>query len=179
MKYSQLLLLLACCCLFSCDVVQVEGIGDGDQEEGVAPIYASADGWDQIYASEPQPIQYLGKIYYKDQLIFVNERNKGIHILDNSNPMAPLPIHFIHILGNEDIAIKGNILYADNISDLVAIDISDLANIEVTSRVKDLYDRGKKDYPDGYNGYFECVDPAKGIVIGWEEKILDNPACRR
>ncbi len=172
--FSLLLLLCAGCEVLTTSEIDPPGIVDG-----VKPIYASSEDWDVITAIAPQPIGNLGKIYYKYPYIYVNERNKGIHILDNTTPENPLPIKFIEVLGSEDIAIKGNYLYADNITDLVTIDISDLENISVTSRVKDLYDESKKDYPDGYNGFFECVDPTKGIVVGWENATLDNPACLR
>ncbi len=162
-----------------CEVLSTSEIDPPGIVEGVKPIYASSENWNVITSMEPQPIKNLGKIYYKYPYIFVNERNKGIHILDNTTPENPLPIRFIEVLGSEDIAIKGNYLYADNITDLVTIDISDIENIEVTSRVADLYAEAKKEYPDGYTGYFECVDPSKGIVAGWEKTTLDNPACLR
>jgi len=169
-----ILLLFAGCEVLSTSEIQPPGI-----VEGVKPIYSSSENWDVISAKEPQPINNLGKIYYKFPYIFVNERNKGIHILDNTTPENPLPLKFIEVPGSEDIAIKGNYLYVDNITDLVTIDISDLENIAVTNRVKDLYNESRKVYPDGYSGYFECVDASKGIVVGWENATLNNPACLR
>ncbi len=162
-----------------CDVIEFEDTEEVGIVEGVRPIYAPAENWDEIIATDPQPIRNLGKIYYKDPYIFVNERYKGIHILDNTDPANPIAIGFIQITGNEDIAIKGNILYADNVTDLVAIDISNLQNIELKSRTKDLYSSRKKSFPDGFSGYFECIDPNKGIVVGWESVSLENPSCIR
>lgn len=173
-------LTLLCVLLFSaCEPLEVSSPEPVGIVDGVKPIYAAEDDWDLIESSDPRPIQNLGKIYYKDQLIYVNERNKGIHIIDNTNPETPIPIYFISIPGSEDIAIKGNILYADNITDLVAIDISDINNVQVVKRIEGLYPDSKKTYPDGYSGYFECVDETLGIVIGWEETLLDNPTCFR
>jgi hypothetical protein len=34
-------------------------------------------------------IKQAGKIYFKDSYIFVNEVNKGIHVIDNSIPASP------------------------------------------------------------------------------------------
>ncbi|HZE84528.1 MAG TPA: hypothetical protein VE035_09475, partial [Puia sp.] len=67
-----------------------------------------------------------GKIYVKDQYIFLNDIDKGIHVYDNSDPSHPVQTAFLNIPGNEDIAVKGNMLYADMYGDLLAIDISDL-----------------------------------------------------
>jgi len=178
-KNQLLILFLGLIAITGCEVIDRESTAPIGIVEGVKPIYAAKEGWDVIQTKAPQPIQHLGKIYYKDPYIYVNERNQGVHILDNTNPFAPVPIKFIKISGNEDIAIKGDILYVDNITDLVSINISDLENIEVTSRVKDLYQESKKAFPDGYNGYFECVDDSKGIVIGWEKAQLENPTCFR
>lgn len=163
----------------ACELVDLENIEDVGVQEGVRPIYADFDDWDEIISLPPQPIGTLGKIYYKDPYLYVNERFKGIHVYDNSDPTMPVPIAFIQIFGSEDIAITGDILYADNYTDLVAIDISDINNVRVVNRVKDLYTRESKAYPEGYSGYFECVDEDRGLVVGWEEAELVNPRCLR
>ena len=127
-------LVLASLFMAACELIEFNTVEPVGTVEGVRPVYFSADDWDQITATDPQPIENLGKIYYKDSFIYVNERNKGIHVIDNTNPAHPMPVRFINVAGSEDIAIKGNILYADNITDLVAIDISDFNNIRVTKR---------------------------------------------
>ena len=44
----------------------------------------------------------------------------------------------------------------------------------------ELFDKFVGDiFPEGYSGFFECVDPTKGTVIGWSEKILLEPQCWR
>lgn len=162
----------------SCELIDVQDIEVGMQQ-GVRPIYAENEVWDEVKSLPPQPIGNLGKIYYKAPYIFVNERFRGIHVLDNTDPSDPTAVVFIQIYGCEDIAISGNILYADNYTDLVVIDISDLNNVKEVDRIKDLYTREQKRFPDGYSGYFECVDAARGFVVGWEEVELMNPECRR
>jgi hypothetical protein len=163
----------------ACELVDLDNIEDVGLQEGVRPIYADLEAWDEIISLPPQPIGALGKIYYKDPYLFVNERFKGIHVYDNSDPTAPVAIAFIQIFGSEDIAITGDILYADNYTDLVVIDISDINNVKVVNRVKDLYTRESKAYPEGFSGYFECVDESRGLVVGWEEAELVNPRCLR
>lgn len=75
-------------------------------------------------SSTSQPVQSPGKIYIYGNYIFLNESDKGIHIIDNTQPTAPKNIAFIPIPGNADLAVTGNILYADSYSDLVSFDIS-------------------------------------------------------
>lgn len=148
--------------------------------QGLAPIYSGAD-WKTIQTVDPQPIQQLGKIYYKTGFIFVGEVGKGIHIIDNRNPSDPKRVKFLEINGNTDIAIKGNMMYANNAKDLVVLDISNLDNITLLKRVPDVFPLldGSGMFPAGYSGYFECVDSKKGVVIGWEEMTLNNPECWR
>ena len=163
----------------ACELLEIEGVNEVGLQQGVRPIYAALDGWDEIVSLPPQPIGNLGKIYYKDPYIFVNERFRGFHVVDNSDPNRPEPIAFIQIFGSEDIAIKENILYADNYTDLVAIDITDIHNVQVVSRVKNLYAPESKAYPEGFSGYFECVEEDRGFVVGWEKAELLDPQCLR
>lgn len=87
-------------------------------------------------------IQDPGKMYAKDNYLFINEIRNGIHIIDNHDPSSPVNISFIQIPGNGDLAIQGDILYADSYSDMVSFDISDPANIKETGRVNNMYKTG-------------------------------------
>ena len=60
-------------------------------------------------------------------------------MIDNTNPASPQNIAFIDIPGNLDIAIKGNIMYADNYADLLTIDISDMQNPNLTCRDEEVF----------------------------------------
>lgn len=170
--YLCLLLFIAACV----EEPQVEPVG---VVEGLKPVYIEEDVVEDIVSLPPQPIKQLGKIYYKDDFLFVSEISRGIHIINNSDPTQPTKVGFIQVNGSRDIAIKGNILYTDNITDLVAIDISDFNDVKEVKRIKDLYSAEDFQYPDSYEGPFECYDPAKGVVIGWETATLNNPECWR
>jgi hypothetical protein len=107
------------------------------------PIYTSVDAvLAGINGNPSQPIASTGKIYVKGSLIFLNDVDKGIHIIDNSDPAHPVQTAFLNIPGNEDIAVKGNTLYADMYGDLLAVDISDLHHVSVTSRIHDVFHSG-------------------------------------
>ncbi len=79
-----------------------------------------------VQAESPRSLRNPGKIYAIGQYLLINERNEGIHVIDNSNPAAPTPVVFWKIDGNVDMAIAGNYLYADQYVDLLTIDISNL-----------------------------------------------------
>lgn len=78
----------------------------------------------EMKSTAARPMENTGKINVFGQYIFMNEVQKGIHVIDNSNPAAPKNIGFINIPGNVDLAVKGNYLYADCYSDIVVFDIS-------------------------------------------------------
>ena len=72
-----------------------------------------------------------GQIYIKDSYIYLNELNSGIHVIDNINPAHPVQVAFLNIPGNQNIGIRGNILFADMYSDLLAIDISNIKQVKI------------------------------------------------
>ncbi len=91
-------------------------------------------------ATEPaQPLDNPGKIYIYEDYLFINEPTKGIHILNNENPANPINLSFIPIAGNVDLAVNGNILYADNYVDLLAFDLSNINDIQLLKRVEDVF----------------------------------------
>lgn len=97
------------------------------------PIYKTKqEVWANIKSAAPEELSSPGKIYYKDGFVFLNELNKGVHIIDVRNTSAPRNIAFIHIPGAVDMAVRGNILYADMYTDLVAVDITQPASVKLT-----------------------------------------------
>ena len=92
-----------------------------------------------IKSTSPQPLRSTGKIYLFGKYIFLNEPNRGIHIIDNSNPSKPKNISFIPIPGNVDMAVKGNTLYADCHSDLVTLDISNPQQVTVKKILDNVF----------------------------------------
>lgn len=106
----------------------------------VTPVYTTKSTViANINGSASEPIGSIGRIYIKDQFIYLNEPDKGIHIIDNTNPASPRQIAFLNIPGNQEVAIKGNTLYADMYRDLMAIDISDPHQIKVTGTAHEVF----------------------------------------
>jgi len=98
-----------------------------------------------IETEAPRKMERPGKLYVKNNYLFINELKKGIHVIDNSNPSNPTPVSFIKIPGNGDIAVRGDILYADSYSDVVVLDISNPKKVVEFSRVNDLFNSGNFD----------------------------------
>lgn len=127
------------------------------------PVYKSkAEVLQNIKSAAPQPLQQTGKLFVHGNYIFINELNKGVHIIDNANPLSPKNISFIALPGNIDLAVKNNTLYADLYTDLVTIDITDPANA-VVKKVS------TKVFPErGYvNGF---VPDSTQYIVDWLKK---------
>ena len=104
------------------------------------PVYTTVEEIrESITVLPAQPVNTVGKIYFKDGFLFLNEPGEGIHIINNQNPSAPVPLRFVKIPGNYDLAIKGNTLYADSYVDLVAFDIADISNIREVNRLEGVF----------------------------------------
>lgn len=96
------------------------------------PVYRTRDEVKaNIKSNSPQPIQQPGKIVVRDHYVFLNEIDKGVHIIDIADPAKPANIAFIEIPGCVDLAVKGTYLYADCYTDLVTMDIIDPLQISV------------------------------------------------
>lgn len=97
------------------------------------PVYkTTAEVRAGIKTGTPMALAAPGKIFYHNGYLYLNEMYRGIHIIDVRNINAPKNTAFIKIPGSVDLAVRGNILYADMYTDLVAIDISDPMRTKTT-----------------------------------------------
>jgi hypothetical protein len=127
------------------------------------PLYkTTAEVRANIKSNPPREIENPGKIVILGNYIFLNELDKGIHVIDNSNPSSPHNIAFIDIPGNEDLAVKGNMLYVDLYTDLITLDISNPLNVSIKQ-----YNEGV--FPDRVysNGF---VADSNKVIVDWEKR---------
>jgi len=138
---------------------------------GNSPVYMSYEDLRlTIKQTNARELDNPGKLYFKDNYIFIVEEMKGIHIVDNSDPANPQNISFIEIPGVADIAVKGTILYTDSYVDMVAIDISDLSAIHEVGRVEDMLPYTIPQYDEEYP--VAKIDEEQGVVVDWEIKRI-------
>jgi hypothetical protein len=154
--------------LFSCDY------GEGlDSHSNYSPILMTRIQLENSISFHPaRDFIRPGKIYTKGQYIFINEKFKGIHVIDNTDPSSPKKLGFIVVPGSIDIAVKESSLYADNATDLVTIDISNINDLKVTDRVvnafPELIPPDADVVPDNYSSNNR---PQNTVIIGWETHI--------
>lgn len=123
-----------------------------------------------IEMTAPQMLENPGKIYFKDDFIFINEKYRGIHVVDNFDPGNPLKTGFIHIDGCIDIAMKENVLYADNAVDLIALKLTDnFSKLEVSERIRNVFPELRP--PDGWyiDWRIEQMRPENSVIVRWDK----------
>jgi hypothetical protein len=124
------------------------------------PVYKTkAEVKAGIKSNPPRSIISPGKIYVYGHFIFINDIDRGIHVIDNSNPYTPRNVSFINIPGNMDIAVKENTLYADLYTDLISIAIKNPENIVLKKLTENVFP-----YRNFYNSFSQ--DSAK-IIVDW------------
>ncbi|MEO1484531.1 MAG: hypothetical protein AAFU57_02210 [Bacteroidota bacterium] len=119
-----------------------------------------------VKLKSPEPIIKSGKIYIKDRFLFVNELRKGFHIFDNSNPANPVKISFISAPGSTDLAIRENVFYINQATDLIAVEFQAANNmLKVSKRIRNAF-------PEilDPNGFFANNVPEESVVVDWKLK---------
>ena len=121
-----------------------------------------------VRLESPRKITNPGKIYIKDHLIFINEKYLGIHVINNTNPAEPENFAFIHIDGCIDMAVKDNVLYADNAVDLVSLQLTpQMTGIQVTSRIKNVFPELVAPDGQGLTYRQNLSRPENSILVRW------------
>jgi len=115
--------------------------GDWVEYQVARPLTVSLAQFDaEVVPQDPAPLQEPGKIYAYGSLLLVSEPGKGIHLIDNSEPESPVKIALLPVIGNRDVSIKEGVLYADSLTDLIVMDISDPYNVQQIGRLEDVFD---------------------------------------
>jgi hypothetical protein len=124
--------------------------------------------------SEAQTISDYGKICYYEGFLFISESEKGIHIIDNRNPSNPAKVGFIELLGNADLSVRNNKLYADSYIDLVWFDISNPANPSLEGRLENVFPYAFPSVDDDIACDYTMIyndENKDNIVVGWSPKL--------
>lgn len=144
------------------------------------PVYAQPADLDNIGTETAKAIVKPGKIYLIGNLLLQSDVNTGVHFIDISNRAQPRKIAFLRVPYSTEISVKNNYFYVNNFNDLLVFNISDPQNPYLAKRLKNVFPYHNSEYPPVSNTYFECADPAKGIVVDWVlASTTTDPKCRR
>lgn len=141
----------------------------------LTPVYKEkAEVYANIKSNASRSVESPGKIFMYSNYIFLNEVDKGVHIIDNSNPASPVVKAFINIPGNLDIAVKGNTMYADLYGDMVVVDITNPLQASFVKHINNVFPQ--RQYTNGF------VSDSNKIIVDWIKKdttVDINTYCRR
>jgi len=132
---------------------------------GYTPVFMSRDVLENSVSYIPgaRDMTWTGKIYYRAPYIFINERYKGVHVINNSDPAHPVNEGFILAPGCIDMAVKDHILYLDNAVDFVSFDLN---SKQVTKRIRDVF---PEPLPPDDSGFIEInYRPKDYILVEWK-----------
>lgn len=165
MKLRYLFLPLVFISIWSCDKKDL----DYELVQVAIPeLMTKTDFRSLVTVTEPESIEEVGKIYAYKNYIFVSDANKGVHVIDNSNPTLPKAIKYVNIPGNEDISVKDDFLYADSATDLVVFDISNISSISLVERLEDVFNIYDHNIPVEAEAVdYGNIDLENNVIIGW------------
>ena len=139
--------------------------------QGFEPQIVNADVWraNNVFTCwAPIDICETTSFYVYQQYLFMVEDGEGLHILDNSDPTNPLPVTWMPVQGGQGLAVRNNILYINQYTDLLAFDLSDPKIPTFVSRTEDVFEPGS---------VFASVLGDGSFVANWtatgEERVVD------
>lgn len=126
-------------------------------------VYMKREGLEKsvTYIDGAREMINPGKIYVRGNTIYINDKYKGVHIIDNSNPASPKQTGYITAPGCVDMAVKGDVIYLDNAVDFVTFNMQ---TKKETKRIKNYFPPHYT-APDGMRDN-KC--PAGYIIVEWK-----------
>lgn len=131
------------------------------------PVYALKEDVLKAEVTSAREISTPERLYFKDNYVFIVESNEGIHVINNSDPSSPNNEYFISIPGNHDVAIQDHYLYADNYTDLLVFDVSDIHDIRQVMRIDSAFE-----YTGG--NYLIAHDDPSSLIIEYSEEVIEE-----
>ncbi len=128
-----------------------------------------------VQVKAPQPIGKRGKLLIVGDHLFLSEPGKGVHVFDNADPKLPRALMFIQVPGNIDIAVRGDLLYADSFVDLLVFEL-ELAKrtAKLVERLEDQFDYDPyQTLTSDSQVLIDVVDRKRGVVIRLEPSTTE------
>ncbi|MFT5513033.1 MAG: hypothetical protein ACI8SE_001433 [Bacteroidia bacterium] len=132
------------------------------------PVYGSLEAIRSGFEVIPnQPMDTIEKIVELENAYFLEEKGKGVHVVEKSSTGIPKRIAFISVPGCLSIEAFGEHLFIAQATDVIVVDVGDLVNIEKVSVVKNLYNQSYVKQDSFIVGYTER----------YVERVLEDTDC--
>lgn len=120
-----------------------------------------------LYAT-PKPITAPGKLCLYRNWVLLVETYKGVHLIDNSDPITPVNKGFLTVPGCMEVAVRNDVFYVNNAVDLVGVrvDFATLTAVELSRQNEVL---PALTNPEGYVPNYVLAKCADGTleIVGW------------
>ncbi|MGB0167020.1 MAG: hypothetical protein ACPF8V_09220 [Luteibaculum sp.] len=142
-------------------------VSEPEIRSAYSPIsYSRSDLDKSVQLQDARNIENSGKIYVFNHLLFVGEKRKGFHVFDNTNPAEPQKIKFLQVLGCTDVAIRNNVLFFNQATDLITVEYSfGSDSITLLKRVANVFPEILP--PDGIPSYSH----PDSVIIDWQRNF--------
>lgn len=178
MKIAKVLFVLSLFLIFSCSEKD-DQVETADYVVAKPITISLAEIRSSVAVQEARPTEEAGKMYQYEDLVIVNENNKGVHIIKGLADERLQKIKFLKIPGNKDVSVRDGFLYADSYFDLVVFDISDIDNITHVNTLENVFPNYFYGHAEGADWYdFESVDFENEIIIGWNLVVESHPVIQ-
>ena len=162
--------------LTQCVVPEDEPSISFSENSAYAPVLITRNSANSLIKSQsPKSINTPGKFYIYNQFILLVDGHEGVHIFDNTDQTNPINIGFITISNISDVSIYKNVMYANQSTDLVAIDITNPLDVHFLNRIPSI---SSEFPPDGLFPKTKYTNdrPKNTIVSKWikETEYLTN-----
>lgn len=176
MKKTIFLLSIISLFLSSCS----EGVSESITYKINEPVFMSTQDFRNSLKVTKNTVEITdyGKIAFYNGYLYICESGKGIHIIDNRVPSSPANVGFIELLGNADLAIRNNLLYADSYIDLVWFDVTNPAQPTFKGRLENIFPKALPIIENEFGIDYALCYPEnanQGVVVGWQLKERTEP----
>ncbi|SOU85692.1 hypothetical protein [Tenacibaculum dicentrarchi] len=152
--------------LFFSNCFDIGCVGGESFKSSYEPVIIKrADLNASIAFQDTEVMSESSKIYIFNDYIFINDKRKGFHIFDNSDPKNPVKKKFLKMPGATDVAIRDNVFFINQATDLVSLSIDlNTFNFKINKRLENVFP--KLESPDGFYGNVKNEE----IIVNWIKK---------
>ena len=135
------------------------------------PVIIAASEWrnNEFSLVGPESVCEPAGFYVYGDLLFVLDKQKGLHIIDNGDNDNPTPLAFLEIPGGSGLAVRNGILYVSQYIDLLAFDLKDPTQPALLSRTENVFD-SSSDFTTNMMGNGDVVID---VEVGTEQIEID------
>jgi hypothetical protein len=165
-------ILIICLTLGGLTFLTVQNGKSSIKTDEYVPVVVSRNDLNKLIKFQTaRDINNPARIFTLNKYIIISEKDKGIHIIDNSNPSSPVNLGFITVPACKEVALKGNTIYAENATDLISIDASNLTSSVITSRIPEIFPELTPPNGDMIPYKYQKENrPDNTVIIDWIKK---------